>query len=234
MNSGTFPRRGWRSIASWSLTLIAGVSTILILTHADSARAFKLPKFGGGKKAVVGSTLAGAAARAVRGANEAKQAAVARGDSAAAAAGIQLDGGANTAHQKAGAPDTSTVETGVLDEILLAPEPYYYESIGRRDPFVSLVSEGYLAEKSDEDRTGPEDLSVVGILWSESDRYALVETPEGKSLILREGDRYGPASVTRINPDGVTLYVSEFGVGRQIRLLVIDPKQKRANHDSGN
>lgn len=234
MSSGTFPRRGWRSFASWSLTLIAGVCTVLIMVHADPARAWKLPKFGGAKKAAVGSTLAGAASRAVRGANAAKQAAVARGDSAAAAAGILLEGGPSVAASKAGAPDTANVETGVLDEILLAPEPYYYESVGRRDPFVSLVSDGYLAEKSDEDRTGPEDLSVVGILWSESDRYALVETPEGKSLILREGDRYGPASVTRINPDGVTLYVSEFGVGRQIRLLVIDPKQKRTNHDSRN
>ncbi len=218
----------------WSMGLVAVLGLALVATHVDTASAFKLPKFGA-KKAAIGTGLAGAAARAVRGAENAKKAAEARGDSAAAAAGIALPNASGaTFGANASATDTTSVERGLLDEILLTPEPYYYESLGRRDPFVSLISDSYLAERSDEDRTGPDDLSVVGVLWSESDRYALVETPEGKSLILREGDRYGPASVTRINPDGVTLYVNEFGVGRQVRLSVIDPKQKRTNHDSRN
>lgn len=126
-------------------------------------------------------------------------------------------------------PEGLGPEGGASDAVLLGPEPYYYESLGRRDPFVSLVTDDYLSSVSEEDRAMPDDLLVVGILWGEGDRFALVETPEGRSLILREGERFGAATVTRINPDGVVLYVNDYGVGRTIKIGVSDAK-KRSNH----
>ena len=48
--------------------------------------------------------------------------------------------------------DSLDVATGILDQILLTPDPYYYVSLGRRDPFVSLVN-------MDEAETGDMDIS---------------------------------------------------------------------------
>lgn len=127
--------------------------------------------------------------------------------------------------------DSVMTEGGLLDEILLSPDPYYYESLGRRDPFVSLVAGEGDDDTDDEDRERPENLIVVGILWGDGDRYALVETMEGRSLVMREGGRYGTATVTRINPDGIVLYVNDYGVGRTVQLQVSEGRKGSKKND---
>ena len=61
-----------------------------------------------------------------------------------------------------------------MDDLLITPEVYFYESLGRRDVFVSLVSEQY-KEANRQATPGSGELTVVGILWGENDRFALVE-----------------------------------------------------------
>ena len=87
--------------------------------------------------------------------------------------------------------DSAGAESGTLDDILLTPEPYYYQNVGRRDPFVSLVDEEYLSQHEGDDLS-TEEISVRGILWGENDKFALVETSTGATSILREGDHIGP------------------------------------------
>jgi hypothetical protein len=101
-----------------------------------------------------------------------------------------------------------------LDDLLLFPEPYYYQGTGRRDIFVSLLEED---DGADPDLKSA-DLTVVGILWAEHDRFALVETPEGRALILREGSALGDGTVVRILPDRVIVHVTEFGTSRNVSL----------------
>lgn len=117
--------------------------------------------------------------------------------------------------------DTLLAAPELLDEILLSPEPYAYQSIGRRDPFVSLVSEEWLEEHADE-AIELEEFVVVGILWGEHDRSALVEGIRGNSMILHEGDRLGRYTVSRIEPDAVLVYTPEYGVGRTERLSLTE------------
>lgn len=121
------------------------------------------------------------------------------------------------------APGDSLREAELMEEVLLSPEPYFYQSVGRRDPFESLVDEAYLAEHV-EDNMSPSDLTVNGILWGENDRFALLETAAGRSLIVRDGDRVARFQVTRVEQDGVLLYWSEYGVGKTIRLSLADGK----------
>jgi hypothetical protein len=123
----------------------------------------------------------------------------------------------------AAAADSAALQA--LDDILLSPEPYNYSDPGRRDPFVSLVAEDYLEEHQDE-KTQISDYAVVGILWGENDRFALVEDMDGASMILREGDRLGRYSVTRIEPGAVLFYGTEYGVGQTERLLL---KERKGN-----
>jgi hypothetical protein len=235
MNDSAFaPRRARRLVP-------AIVALGVIAAGINAAHAFKLPKWNLGQRdqktvSDVGKAAEAAARRAIPAGTASKLHEI---DSTLAGTQRHLEGTADqpplapgAAASPAAPVDTTGLEAGLLDQILLSPEPYYYESLGRRDPFVSLISDAYLQDSDEEDRTGPDDLVVVGVLWGDGDRYALVETPEGKSLILREGDRYGPATVTRINPDGVALYVNQYGVGRTLRLQVIDPKKKRTHHDS--
>lgn len=117
--------------------------------------------------------------------------------------------------------DTQDVASGVLDEILLSPEPYYYESVGRRDPFVSMVPD---QENADTETLDRETITVVGILWGDHDKFALVETADGKSAILREGDSFRNATVTSIQRDGVVLFVNYYGIGRTLRLPLTEGK----------
>jgi hypothetical protein len=117
--------------------------------------------------------------------------------------------------------DTQDVASGVLDEILLSPEPYYYESLGRRDPFVSMVPS---EEDADSDYLDRESIAVVGILWGDRDKFALVETADGKSAILREGDTFRNATVTSIQRDGVVLFVNYYGIGRTLRIPLTEGK----------
>lgn len=119
--------------------------------------------------------------------------------------------------------DSASGRPDGLDGILLSPDPYYYQSLGRRDPFASLIDEDYLAEHVEEILTS-RDLVVTGILWGENDRFALVETTTGRSVILRDGDQLGPFTVTRVEPEAVVLYRSEYGVGKTIRLSLAEGK----------
>lgn len=130
-------------------------------------------------------------------------------------------GGEDAVTAEALAADTTGVGTGMLDEILLSPDPYYYESLGRRDPFVSMVAE---RGEEDTDRVGKDSITVVGILWGDHDKFALVETADGTSAILRQGDHFKNATVTRINPDGIVLYVDNYGIGQSIRVPLTEGK----------
>jgi hypothetical protein len=136
---------------------------------------------------------------------------------------------ANGGVSPATAAPADSADRAMLDNIILSPEPYYYQSIGRRDPFVSLVSSDG-GDDSDEPPSGK--LTVRGILWGENDRFALVETAQGENYILRQGDRCGRFSVTRIEPDGITVYWSEYGVGKSQRLPLIQGKGSKDERDA--
>ena len=108
-----------------------------------------------------------------------------------------------------------------IDALLLTPEVYFYESLGRRDIFVSLVSE----ESKQRDRKGTPasgEVRVVGILWAENDRFALVETADGRSRILREGSRLGDGIVTTVLPDRIVVHVTRFGTSKNVTLPLVE------------
>lgn len=116
----------------------------------------------------------------------------------------------------------AAVDSASLRDLTLTPEPYYYESVGRRDIFVSLVSEDYIAETADARRPSSDEVRVVGILWAENDRFALVESGDGKSRILREGDPLGDGTVARVLPDRIVVHVNLYGTSRNVTLPLVE------------
>ena len=113
--------------------------------------------------------------------------------------------------------DSLMMDVGeVLDE-LLWPEPYLYQSAGTRDPFAPLVGKEGSANE------GPlaiGDMIVVGVLWGEPDRFALVETRGGNNLVMRVGDAVQDGRVIEVLPDGLRISHTLYGVTRVITLAV--------------
>ncbi len=116
------------------------------------------------------------------------------------------------------APDSLLLDVGEVLDDFLTPEPYFYQSAGMRDPFRSLLQ--------DPDRTPSDglvevdDLIVVGVLWGADDRFALAQTPDGRSMILREGDRISNGRVVTIRMDSITVRVSHYGVVKMVTIPV--------------
>jgi hypothetical protein len=75
---------------------------------------------------------------------------------------------------------------------------------GMRDPFVSLLAGAFEGgENTPVFDVG--ELRLVGVLWGQTDRFALVENGHGKGTALRAGDRLVNGYVESISPTALTL-----------------------------
>jgi type IV pilus assembly protein PilP len=90
------------------------------------------------------------------------------------------------------------------------PESYAYQPDGRRDPFLNLLGttpEGRpLAHKSD----GPaslavSDISVRGVLESRGTLIAMIQGPDNRTYIVRQGDRLADGTIKSITPQGLII-----------------------------
>jgi uncharacterized protein YgiM (DUF1202 family) len=91
-----------------------------------------------------------------------------------------------------------------------------------RDPFLPL------SEDEDTKVQNVEDLTLVGILYDQSDRIALFETSKGreKALALRENDPVQNGYVLRIQPDKVLFLLNELGISRTYALKLTREQEK--------
>jgi hypothetical protein len=96
-------------------------------------------------------------------------------------------------------------------------EPYHYASLGRRDPFGSLLQGDFVGDGE----VGLPDiggLRLVGIAWDENDHFAMVEDGRGFGHVLREGDPVRGGRVLRIDRGSVTFVQSMAGDSNTITL----------------
>jgi hypothetical protein len=96
-------------------------------------------------------------------------------------------------------------------------QPYYYASLGRRDPFASLVS-GDFESDGEVGLVDVGDMKLVGIAWDEIDRFAMVEDSRGFGHALREGDQVRSGKVLRIERDSVTFLQTSAGESTTITI----------------
>jgi type IV pilus assembly protein PilP len=102
-----------------------------------------------------------------------------------------------------GAPQTQTAPA--------PPEAYAYSPEGRRDPFLSLLGAGA-------DRGGPQvkrgdgvhgmtiaEISVRGILQSRGMLIAMVQGPDNRTYMLRQGDRLADGAVQAVTAEGLVI-----------------------------
>ena len=91
------------------------------------------------------------------------------------------------------------------------PDAYSYNPDGRRDPFLTLLGAG-------SDRGGPQakrgdgvagmtvaEISVRGILQSRGMLIAMVQGPDNKTYMLRQGDRLADGAVQAVTAEGLVI-----------------------------
>jgi hypothetical protein len=88
------------------------------------------------------------------------------------------------------------------------PAPYVYEPAGRRDPFISLLARRTTAESGATRATGPAGLrlnefGLRGVLQAGDRHIAMIQATDGRSFLLRPGDRLLDATVQDISAEAV-------------------------------
>lgn len=96
---------------------------------------------------------------------------------------------------------------------------YQYNTLGRRDPFQSMVDGEFVGQDVGGD--APPDvggLKVVGIVWGDSDRFALVEDGRGNSSVLRRGDKVMNGVVEDLKRDAVVVNLTVDGQSQSVTI----------------
>jgi hypothetical protein len=102
-------------------------------------------------------------------------------------------------------------------------EIFNYSPGGRRDPFVSLMSNGDL-------RPVITDLLVAGIVYDPSGRNSvgvLRDVSTKEQYRVRVGMSLGRMRIARIDPKSITFTIEEFGFSRQETLALGDTNKER-------
>lgn len=86
-----------------------------------------------------------------------------------------------------------------------------YDPGGRRDPFRSLVPKAVNVENKLKGLFNYEGAKLIGIVNSESDKYALVVDESGFGYVLREGYKVFGGYVTQITEDALHLHIVKYG-----------------------
>ena len=94
---------------------------------------------------------------------------------------------------------------------------FFYQSYGKEDPFRVLVS-GEFEKKSASEFVDVNSAELVGVMWGQDDRFALVEDGEGFGYILRVGDRVRNGRVVSIRKNSLTARVTIYGMTSKVVL----------------
>ena len=115
-------------------------------------------------------------------------------------------------------------ESGARLEAVRSNE-FFYQSYGKSDPFRTLVDGKY-------EMTGGGELvdvnsaQLVGVMWGDSDQFALVEDGEGFGYILRVGDRVLNGRVVSIRKNRLTARLTLYGISNTVVLKLEKPEAK--------
>lgn len=94
---------------------------------------------------------------------------------------------------------------------------FFYQSHGKDDPFKVLVAGDY-KEGDGSDLVDMNSAQLVGVMWGQDDRFALVEDGDGFGYILRVGDRVRHGRVVSIRKASLQARVTLYGISSDVVL----------------
>jgi len=140
---------------------------------------------------------------------------------AAALIGLLAAGAALAADEKAAkdeATDTASPSQISRDRInAIRANEFFYQSYGKTDPFAVLVA-GDFEKDSANELVDMNSAQLVGVMWGQDDKFALVEDGEGFGYILRVGDRVRNGRVVSIRKNSLTARVTLYGITNKVVL----------------
>lgn len=99
----------------------------------------------------------------------------------------------------------------------LRANEFFYQSYGKDDPFQILV-DGEYEQISAMELVDMNSAHLVGVMWGQEDRFALVEDGEGFGYILRVGDPVRNGRVVSIRKSSLTARVTLYGITNKVVL----------------
>ncbi len=99
----------------------------------------------------------------------------------------------------------------------LRANEFFYQSYGKTDPFSTLVS-GEYEQSSAADVVDMNSAKLVGVMWGQDDRFALVEDGDGFGYILRVGDPVQHGRVVSIRKNSLAARITLYGITNQVVL----------------
>jgi Tfp pilus assembly protein PilP len=110
--------------------------------------------------------------------------------------------------QPAPPPAEAPATPGALPELL--PENYIYQPEGRRDPFLNLLGTGNTPQAGGQRNEGAAGLRVAeitvrGVLASGGALIAMIQAPDNKTYIVRQGDKLNDGTIRSITPTGLVI-----------------------------
>ncbi len=94
---------------------------------------------------------------------------------------------------------------------------FFYQSFGKDDPFGALVN-GDFEQSTAAELVDMNSAQLVGVMWGQEDKFALVEDGEGFGYILRVGDRVRYGRVVSIRKSSLTARVTLYGITNKVVL----------------
>lgn len=110
---------------------------------------------------------------------------------------------------------------------LLNREVYVYKTVGRRDPFASLLT-GEFETTVGRPLLDVSSMKLVGIVWGSSDKFALVEDGRGHGHVLRVGDPVINGSVVGLTKEELMIRQSSYG---DTQTVTIQLQRKEGSSD---
>lgn len=96
---------------------------------------------------------------------------------------------------------------------------YFYQSYGKGDPFTVLV-DGDFQQAGAADLVDVNSARLVGVMWGQDDRFALVEDGDGFGYILRVGDQVRNGRIVSIRKNSLTAQVTLYGITSNVALTL--------------
>ena len=94
---------------------------------------------------------------------------------------------------------------------------FFYQSFGKEDPFTALVN-GDFEQTAAAELVDMNSAHLVGVMWGQDDKFALVEDGDGFGYILRVGDRVRNGRVVSIRKSSLTARVTLYGITSKVLL----------------
>ncbi len=99
-------------------------------------------------------------------------------------------------------------------------EIYVYDPGDRRDPFLPLLVPDGEETADGERKISVENLTLVGVIWGDGGRVAVLSDQAGYGYVFKEGDSLPRGRVVSISENSVVFELSQFGIVTKYEIVM--------------